>query len=279
MQCHRHSLAAGRGNNLYLASGKVCVFKVFLSVNFDLQTTIWWSCFGGEGEAAVSPLSNALWNLGLFENVLDVKTSVCGLGGIMQHLSAQESLGMSAHRASLPFPILSLSVTNLFNPQMLFSCAPWGAVRVPLWNSSVFWWWRLLIEAGIWPWNAPSLITSGNQHSGGNPCRALLYLYVDEPGGKFPEMLDVLLDLPEGSAWLLCSKALSTPSSLTFWETATPTLSGNHFLFTGTLLNLSRSFSLFILLKYMVWQHENHQSWCNVSTICYFITAKFCTLV
>lgn len=47
MQCHRHSLAAGRGNNLYLASGKACVFKVFLSVNFDLQTAIWWSCLGG----------------------------------------------------------------------------------------------------------------------------------------------------------------------------------------------------------------------------------------
>lgn len=46
---------------------------------------------------------------------------------------------MRAHRASLLILILPLSVTNLVNPQMLFSCGPWGVVRVPLWNSSLFW--------------------------------------------------------------------------------------------------------------------------------------------
>lgn len=63
----------------------------------------------------------------------------------------------------------------------------------------------LVIKASHLGWD---LALKRNQRSGGNPCRALLYLYVDEPGGKFPEMLDLLLDLPEGSAWLLCFKAL-----------------------------------------------------------------------
>lgn len=165
--------------------------------------------------------------------------SVCGLRRIMPHLSAQESRGMSAHRASLPFLILSLSVTNLFNPQMLFSCAPWGAVRVPLWNSSVFWWSRLLTEAGIWPENASPLLTSGNQHSGGNPCRALLYLYVD----KFPEMLDILLNPSEGSAWLQSSEhtvfadILGYSNATPIWET-TSYLQGRSWTLPGAFFFL-----------------------------------------
>lgn len=42
----------------------------------------------------------------------------------------------------------------------------------------------------------------------GNPCRALLYLYVDEPGCKFPKSLYILLNLPEESGLLLCFKVL-----------------------------------------------------------------------
>lgn len=68
-------------------------------------------------------------------------------------------------------------------------------------------------------------------------------------------MLEILLNLPEGSAWLLGFKAL-----LTLWDTTVAVLSGNHSLFTGPLLNLSRSLSLFILPRYTAWEYKNQRS-------------------
>lgn len=140
--------------------------------------------------------------------MLNVKTSICCLGGIMQHPSAQaalESLGMGAHRGIFALPN-SLPKWNQFmqSSDVIFlfplrSCP----------SSSLKFFGLLVIKTSHLGWDM-ALKSSFPHHlrksaqRGGNPCRALLYLYVDEPGGKFPKMLEILLNLPEGSAWLLC---------------------------------------------------------------------------
>lgn len=243
MQCHRHSLAAGRGNNSYLASGKVCVFKVFLSVNFDLQTAIWWSCLG-ECSCSNSFIECIMKRMFTWKHARRKNNNAASLSSAIPW--GECTLGISALPNSFPKCNQVSQSSNV-----IFTCPlrSWLSPSLKFFS-------LLVIKTFHLGWDM-ALKCSFPHHlrksaPWGIPCRALLYLYVDERGGEFPEMLDILLDLQKAlHGSLLQSPALSTPCLLTFWDTTMAPLSGNHFLLTGTLLNLSRSLSLFILLKYI----------------------------
>lgn len=225
---------------------------MFLSVHFDLQATIWWSCLGGA--AAVTPLSNASWNLGLFKNVLNVKTSICCLGGIMQHPSAQaaqESLGMGAHRGIFALPN-SLPKWNQFmqSSDVIFlfplrSCP----------SSSLKFSGLLVIKTSHLGWDM-ALKSSFPHHlrksaQWGEPLQSPSLFICWWAWRKISK---------NAGNTFKPSRRLCLAPVLTLWDTTVAVLSGNHSLFTGALLNLSRSLSLFILPKYTAWEYKNQRS-------------------